>query len=190
MKTGLLIATIVTGAASLQAQTSLAQRSSPSLDPTIKVYPAPTLSNSPPKADPVMTEELMARLIKRTLASKKDFAIPAATCSVFNLCEAGHDLPARQISAPVPEGKHLIMVPLKEGSKDVVIAFVVPVRNRGEIYLTDGSGKLRAAAIGEPGGVRLITNEAAAEQFKAEMALLAKEAAEFPPADSAVRGNK
>ena len=184
MKSCLLIAAIVTGAASLQAQTSLAQLSSPSLDPTTKVYPAPTLSNSPsPKADPVMTQELMARLIKRTLASKKDFAIPAATCSVFNLCEAGHDLPAKQVSKTVPEGKHVVMVPLKEGAKDVVIAFLQ--ERHAEIYLTDGSGKLRAAAIGDRAGVRLITNEAAAEKFKAELALFAKEAAALPPTDGA-----
>lgn len=191
MKSCLLITAIVTGASSLQAQTSLAQLSSPSLDPTTNVYPAPTLSNSPsPKADPVMTEELMARLIKRTLASKIDTIIPAATCSVFNLSEAGHDLPAKIYEGKARDGrKHLFMVPVEEGCKDIVIEFVYAAK-AADIYLTDKSAKLRAAAHYDGSTIRLILNEAAAEKFKAELAVLAKHAATLPPTDGAGRGNK
>ena len=78
----------------------------------------------------------------------------------------------------MPEGKHAFIVPIKDGSKDIVIIFA-----RGEVldvYLTDRSGVLRAAAIFDLAGIRLITNEQAALKYQSEMPLFAKGAEELP----------
>ena len=59
-----------------------------------------------------------------------------------------------------------------------------------EAYLTDKTGKLRAAAISDDGTAPLITNEKATEKFKAELALFAKEAADLPPTEPVVPDKK
>jgi hypothetical protein len=74
---------------------------------------------------------------------------------------------------------HLFGMPLEADSKDIVIMVTNP--NTVSAYLTDRTGKLRAAAITEKNGARLIANEGAAENFKAELVLFAKKAAELPP---------
>ena len=136
-------------------------------------------NNAPTKAEPVMTEELMNRLIKRAKASKRDYSITAETCGIFNLCTPIKELPARQILYKIPEGNHMFMVPLKEGSTDIVIGF--RTETTSELYLTNKAGTLRAAALGDTNGLKLITNEAATEKFKSEMQLLANLATKLPP---------
>ncbi len=132
--------------------------------------------------EPVISEELMARLIKRTLASHEDAWINASICALVAMCDGTSDAPARRIWATRPDGIHTIAVPLKEGSKDIVVSFEHD--NVYEFYLTDKTGSLRAAAISNVTleGLRLITNEQAAEKFKAEMQLMAKMAKKLPPA--------
>ncbi len=159
--------------------------------PTTVALPTAVVSEirTPQVADPIITEELMARLIKRAFASSKDWVIEADVCAIFAMCDGTRDMPARQILATKPDGKHYVQVPLKEGSKDIIITFwhddVI------ETYLTDKSGTLRAAAIsdGAGDGLRLITNEQAAEKFKAEMRIMAKLAEQLPPTGAAVAGN-
>lgn len=151
--------------------------------PTAAMSTIPT----PPAADPAISEELMARLIKRTLASDKDGGmIGARLCLIFAMCDGTSDMPAKQISVTKPDGKHYVEIPRKEGSNDVIVTF-----QRDDViecYLTDKSGKLRAAAIsGKDGaGLRLISNEEAAERFRAEMQFLAKLAEKLPPTGTAV----
>ena len=74
---------------------------------------------------------------------------------------------------------HFFAMSWAANSKDIVI-----VQKRGhllEAYLTDKTYTLRAAAIVDDEGARLITNEKALKKFKAELSLFAKEAADLPP---------
>ena len=82
--------------------------------------------------------------------------------------------------------QHWFSLPTKADSTDILI--LRKINNVVESFLTDKTGKLRAAAIETSAGARLITNEKAAEQFKKEMALFAKEAAGLPPTGTAVAG--
>jgi len=142
-----------------------------------------------PKADPVISEELLARLIKRTLASKKPTTFDKDVCRTLGVCDGTANIPVLQVSERMPEGKHAFIVSTVEGSKDIFIAFKTTDGTYAEVYLTDKSGVLRAAAISEPNGTRLITNEQAAAKYKAELELFAKLAKDLPPAGTAVAGN-
>lgn len=142
-----------------------------------------------PKADPAISEELLARLIKRTLASKKPTTFDKDVCRILGACDGTTNIPVLQVSEPLPEGKHFFVVPTVEGSKDIFIFFKRLDGAYSEIYLTDKSGVLRAAAISESNGIRLITNEQAAAKYKAELELFAKLAKELPPSGAAVAGN-
>jgi hypothetical protein len=134
-------------------------------------------SQRPPA--PVMNEELMARLIKRTLTSKQDSKINKEVAGILGLNDGSVDLPAKQIGIPTPEGKHTILVYTKEGSNKIVFAFMRGDVN--EIYLVDETGGLRAASIWDTTGIRLITKEQAQEKYEAELVLFARKAAGLPP---------
>lgn len=159
--------------------------------PTTVAFPSALMSPLPASqaVDPIISEELMARLIKRTLASNKEAWITAGVGALFEISNSTDRMPAKQISATKPDGKHYIGLPLKEGSEDIIVTFTNETTM--EFYLTDKSGNLRAAAIsGDRGiGLRLIPNEQAAEKFKAEMRLLAKLAEMLPPTGTAIAGN-
>jgi hypothetical protein len=146
-------------------------------------------SPRPPGQEPIISEELMARLIKFTMASDKDAWINPRTCATLGICDGTGNMPVKRIVATQPDGQHHFMVPLKVGSKDIIVAFKLTdiVVNW---YLTDKSGNLRAAAVLDSTGIRLITNEQAAEKFKAAMQLLAKLAEKVPPTGTAAPGNK
>jgi len=163
----------------------------PAAIPATVAVPAAVMSTIPAlqAAEPVISEELMARLIKRTLASDKDASIRASVCRLFGMCDGTSGLPVKSIMTTRPDGRRYIELPLKEGSKDIVVTFTNETTM--EFYLTDKSGNLRAAAIlgDEAIGLRLITNEQAAEKFKAHMQLLAKLAEKLPPTGGAVAGN-
>jgi hypothetical protein len=152
------------------------------------VFVGTAVAQPPPKTEPVMTEELMGRMIKRTLASKKPTVMNMKISGIFGINDGKADIPVKQVSETVPEGKHVFVVPLKEGSKDVVLMFA-----RGkvvEVYLTDKTGVLRAAAIFDLAGIRLITNEQAADKYNAELALFAKGAEQLPPTETSPGKNK
>lgn len=159
--------------------------------PTTVAVPTAVMSTipAPQAAGPVINEELMARLIRRALASDKIAPLDARVCAIFAMCDGTSNMPVKQIVATKPDGKHYVELPIQDGSKDIVVSFkhddVI------ELYLTDKSGNLRAAATSGLGGVglRLITNEQAAEKFKAEMQFLAKLAEKLPPTGAAVAGN-
>ncbi|MBI2788283.1 MAG: hypothetical protein HYX59_06320 [Elusimicrobia bacterium] len=142
-----------------------------------------------PKADPIISEELMTRLITRTLASKKPTTLSARLTQVLGISDGITDTPVKSVSEKLPEGKHMFIVPTQEGSRDVIIVYKRPDNTYGEYYLTDKTGVLRAAAIWDDTGIRLITNEQAAAKYKAELELFAKLAKDLPPAGTAVAGN-
>lgn len=150
---------------------------------------AVAVPSAPTQSEPVMDEELMNRLITRTLASKKPAKFSARLSKIIGISDGTADIPVLQVSEPVPEGKHLFIVPTQADSKDVIIVFKRADNAYAEYYLTDKSGILRAAAIWDSNGIRLITNEQAAEKYKAELKLFAKLAQELPPAGTAVAGN-
>ena len=156
--------------------------------PAAQATPAPVPVNNPaPKADPVMTEELMARLIKFSRESPKVGAIDKTFCKIFNLCDGTADMPVKLLGGDLTDARHRIALPLDPNSKDVLILVLHKTTN--ELYLTDKTGTLRAAAILDATSDRIIPNEQAAEKFKAEMTQYAKEASVLPPTGTAVAGN-
>jgi len=141
------------------------------------------------KTDPVMTEELMGRLTKYTRNVEGTSTIVARVCKILNLCDGAKDMPLKLAKSDSTDGLHYFGVPAELDSKDILI--VVKRDTILEVYLTDKTGKLRAAAISENQIARLITNENAAEKFQAELALFAKEAAaQLAPSETAADGIK
>ncbi|MDD5303504.1 MAG: hypothetical protein PHS14_10380 [Elusimicrobia bacterium] len=143
--------------------------------------------NVRPKAEPVMTEELMERMIKVVRDQTESGAIDVKICKIFDLCDGTKDMPVMLGISDSTDGQHYFAVPLKIDSKDIIIA--VKHTTVIEAYLTDKTGKLRAAAVLENGSAHLITNEKAATKFEAELSLFAGEAAALPPTGTAVPGN-
>lgn len=149
--------------------------------------PTPVPVKVTPKTDPVMTQELMARLIKLTQEQTKLGSISAPVCAVFNLCDGTAKLPTRGIETEEPAGTHF-MIPATPGSTDILI--VEEMKDGSlEAYLTDNTFTLRAAAIAVTTKTYLITNEKAAAKFKAALSHLAREASALPPTGTAVTGN-
>lgn len=141
-----------------------------------------------PKADPVMTDELMARLIKFTRSVPMTGGVDARICQIFDLCDGTKDMPLKMAEdETAPTGDHFFTLPLDADSKDILI--LVKYDTHIEAYLTDKSRNLRAACILKGGVARLITNEKAAAKFKAELSLFASEAASLPPTGAAAAGN-
>ena len=153
---------------------------------TAQAVPASLASVPPAQAEePVISEEQMARLIIRTKASKQEGIIGANVCVAFSLCDGSADIRAKQVSGTRPEGKRIFIMPEKAGNKELIIGFV-PSDDAAslEIYLTDNTGKLRAAALKKNDVVRLIRNEQAEEKDKAHMAYFAMQANKLPPSDA------
>lgn len=149
--------------------------------------PTPVPVKVAPKADPVMTAELMARLIKYTRGVKTRSTIGARLCKMLEFCDGTTDMELKAAESEPTEGKHFFATPLDPKSKDVII-IVIRGENE-EIYLTDKTGRLRAAAVVEDRVARLITNEKAAGKYKAELSLWAGEGLTLPPIGAAVAGN-
>jgi hypothetical protein len=159
------------------AQTSAPSQSSPNPVP-VKVTP---------KADPVLNDELLARLIKFTRDLEGVGWVDARICKVMDLCDGSKDMPVKLSKGDSTDGDHFFALPSDPKSKDIVMAV-----KRGayvETYLTDKTRTLRAASVLENGVARLITNEKAAEKFKAELTMWASEALTLPPTGAAVPGN-
>lgn len=141
------------------------------------VYAEPP--NTPGEA--VMTEELMGRLIKYTRDGHATGGVDARICRVFDLCDGAKDMVLKLSQSDSTDGEHYFGLPPQSDSKDILI-MVVRNDTGVEAFLTDKTGKLRAAAILKNGVARLITNEKAAAKFMSELALFAKEATEqLPP---------
>jgi hypothetical protein len=150
------------------------------------VQPTPKIA-PPPKADPVMTDELMARLIKYGQGNQKIGSIEKRLCKVLDLCDGTENLPLKILKGELTDAEHYFAVSVDANSKDVLIMVKSPTTI--EAFLTDNTGKLRAAAILKSSGAYLITNEKAADKFAAELKQYAKEAATLPPSEAAVAGN-
>jgi len=150
--------------------------------------PTPVPVTVAPKTDPVMTDELMARLLKYTSSLQGKGGVDAKICKILELCDGTQHMPLKLAeSEPAPGGEHYFGTPLDAKSKDIII--LVQNGTILEAYLTDKTRKLRAAAVLDNGAVRLIINEKAVEKFKAELTLWAGEALTLPPTGTAVAGN-
>ncbi len=169
----------------LEATNWMAASATPSVsEPAPKVI---LVNNPAPKTDPTMTPELMARLIVFTQSVDKIGALNAPVCKILNLCDGTQNMPLKYCVSDSTDGEHFFGLRPDGGTKDILI--VVRHGALMETYLTDKSGKLRAAAIQENGATRLIPNEKAAEKFKQEMTLFAGEAGALPPSGTALAGN-
>lgn len=144
----------------------------------------------PTVASPVvMTEELMQRLIKFARSQKEPGSVTGKIALIFNLSDGTKDLPLQLIETERPEGTYL-GVPLNRDSGDVLI--MQKRDGNVEAYLTDKTGKLRAAAIadGKP-AAHLLINEKAAAKYEAALNALAREAAEdLPPSEGSAPDKK
>lgn len=145
-------------------------------------FPQVSASTQIPKADPVMTAELMSRIINFAKSQEGHGLLDAKICAVLKLCNGTADLPVRQLETENPEG-HYFMMPTPADSTDIIIV----KRNADglDIWLTDRTFKLRMAAISRNGVASVIANEKALESFKSELALMAREASTLPPAVAA-----
>ncbi len=93
---------------------------------------------------PVMSETLMERLIKRTLASTVDTTLNKEIARFFGLGDGKANLPVKSIENRGPVCLHTLMIPVRD-SKDILISCAR--EDSKYFYLTDKSGTLRAAAI-------------------------------------------
>ena len=134
----------------------------------------------PSGSNPVMTEELMGRVITRTLASKKNAKVPQVVSGFFGLNDGKSDLATLEISKKTPAGIHAFDVSLSAGFNDILISFA----HDGvvDVYLTDRTAVLRAAASLDSSGIRRISNAQALPKYMAELAVYAALAATLPPA--------
>ena len=167
----------------LTAALALAPAAAPAQTMPAAPMPSPARVASA-SAEPVMTPELMSRLIARTMASPRPAVLDKRISGIFGLNDGRAHMPARQVGRPVPEGMHVFIIPVTGSIRDIVIGF--RYGDVYDIYLTSPSGVLRAAALLDRTGARLITNEQAAPRYNAELALFAREAATLPPAAAVV----
>lgn len=130
-------------------------------------------------SEPVMTAELMARLIKYAHELPSTGSVSSKLCKVLELCDGTANMPLKLAQSDSNDGQHYFAVPPDAASKDILI--LVKHDTIVEAYLTNRAGTLRAAAILENTTATLITNEKAAAKFKTEMSLFAGEAASLPP---------
>ena len=142
------------------------------------------------KSEPVMNDELWARLVKFVRSLPEPGSVDARICKVLDLCDGTKAMPMKlgESEAPV-EGNHFIGIPLDPNSKDILLFVIHKGGTPVDAYLTDKSRTLRAAAVSQNGVARLITNEKAAAKFKAEMDMWAGEALTLPPTNAPAPGN-
>ncbi len=143
----------------------------------------PVTLKAAPANDPVISEELMGRIIKYGRDIPKNGVLSGDICKIFGRCDGTAVLVIKSVGSDI-DG-HFFSIPADPNNKDIYITvYLTPTTSRS--YLTDKTGTLRAAAAFENNVWHLITNEQGAAGFKAEMTQYAKEAAVLPPAGTSV----
>lgn len=156
--------------------------------PAAQATPAPVPAKNPAsKADPVMTEELMMRMVIFAQSNEEIGSVRAKMCKILNLCDGTENMPLRLLKGDLTDADHYFAIPLDPKSKDILI--MVEGNKILTAYLTDKTGKLRAAGVLQNGVAHLVTNESVAEKFAAELKQYAKEAGDLPPTGTAAAGN-
>lgn len=159
-----------------------------SSSPAVPVPVPVPIKSSFQELDPITARERMARLIIYVSSlDDKGSALSHDLCSVLNLCEGKKALSLRLGKGEAKPGDHYMGVRADAKTKDVLIMVV----DSGvvNVYLTDASGVLRAAAVKDGKGTRLVTNESAAAKYKIELDTFLAEAASLPPTGQTVAGN-
>ena len=127
---------------------------------------------------PVMTEELMSRMIKFTWDNGKSATISERVAAVLGAANGNDRLPVKQMSSKEFDGEHFFSV-LTQGARKQVIVSIK--RDEGiDFYLTDTNGMLRAAAIWDANGIRPVPSERVGEKHRAELSIAAKFAKTLP----------
>lgn len=158
----------------------------PTISPAAPLASPVVASIQQPVADPVMTDELMARLLAFAATQDDPGTLGKNICVLLKICDGKTDLSVRQLETGRPKGL-LFMIPAAAGSKDVILAYKNPDGSM-DAYLTDKTYKLRAS-VHAGDTYDLVPNEKAAARFKAALSHLAREAAEdLPPTGTAVAG--
>lgn len=138
--------------------------------------PASTIASGTPA---VMTEDLMARVIKYTRNLKGTGTLDSKVCRALKLCDGTADMELRLAKSDATDRFHGFGLPVDATSKDVL--FMVQRSDTVvEAYLTDRTGTLRSAAVLENGAAHLVPNAKAAEKYNAELSLFAGEATSLP----------
>lgn len=151
------------------------------------VSPASAMT-PPPELDPKTARERMARLLAYVNALEYDGStIGLRLCVPLNLCDGKQPFHIRLGKGDAKPGNHYLGVRADAKTKDVII--MVITGGVVEVYLTDATGVLRAAAVQDEKGARIVTNESAAAKYKAELDAFLEEAAVLPPTGQAVAGN-
>jgi len=136
------------------------------------------------QADPVLTPELLARLLIYTRDVKVNGSVNARICKLVGMSDGTADMPMKMCHTDfIADGDHYFSIPPQTDSKDIFVFWTHGTTS--EFFLTDKTLKLRAAGILVDKDLRLIPNEKAADTYKAQLSLFAKEAADLPPSDSA-----
>lgn len=149
--------------------------------------PQVAIAVTTPKADPVMTDERMARLINLTRTIKAGIVGPKI-CKVVGLCDGTAAMPMRWIKSGSTDGLHMMGMPPAADSTDIL--FVTSHDLHLEIYLTDKNRNLRAAAVMDNGVATPLANDKANSMFQKELSLFASGADDLPPSTgTAVAGN-
>lgn len=130
----------------------------------------------------VMTQELMERMIARTLGSTQVVDLMGNYTSAFGLSPTGEKLPAKGMQLITADGRYVFAVVLDREPTDIVIIFYPKFGDTNYGYLTNKTGVLRATSFpDQPGSTPEIMNEKVAEKFREALAEFAKVAATLPP---------
>lgn len=146
--------------------------------------PQVAISRSTPPSDPIMSEELLGRILKLLANQTRPGSIPPEVCVLFKMCDGTAKLPVRMIQTDNPKGSYMTVK--WEGPVDDIVIARRMADGSLHFFLTDKTLKLRAAAISENGVGRLVLNETLVESYKATAAHLAREAELLPPTGTAV----
>ncbi len=144
--------------------------------------PAWSGESPPPAKEIVMNDEYMKRLIIFALDQPKPQTIPGSVGKIFGLGDGTKDLPMFNLETERPGGIFFSLSLDQPAHKDIVILRRI-ADGHLEAYLTDRSGKLRAAGITDDHGAHLITaSEDVMTIYHAALDQLAREASEdLPP---------
>ena len=121
-----------------------------------------------PAPVPMMKEELMGRLIAYTRTARFITTADDGICKFLVICDGTAAMPMRDaVSNDTTNGIHHFLLPVDPDSKDILFMLERSGGNGkiSETYLSDKTGKLRAASFSELGIDRLITNEKAQQSI-------------------------
>ena len=138
-----------------------------------------------PQADPIISDELLARLLKQMAGQQSPASIPAGVCKYFKLCDGTAKLPMRMVQTTNPGGDYMAQ-PWDAPADTLVVARRMP-DNSVQFYLTDKKSRKLLSAASSVNGVPTVLDVAVVNpDFEAALAHLAKEAAVLPPAGTSV----